>query len=192
MMESYKFAPDAVGPIEILKAEHRLIEKVLEATERMVDRAPIDRAYFLKAIEFLSQFADGVHHAKEEEELFPALESAGIPHEGGPIGCMLHEHDQGRSFIRGMIAALDAAASGDAGGVWLLQTAVRQYVQLLRQHIQKEDNVLFRIADSALAAEDQQHMFERFEQAEKAGPRAGATARYVALAEELCRQAARA
>jgi hemerythrin-like domain-containing protein len=35
-------------------------------------------------MEFLSVFADTCHHGKEEDFLFPGLEAAGIPNEGGP------------------------------------------------------------------------------------------------------------
>jgi len=46
--------------------------------------------------EFFSVFVDTCHHGKEEELLFPAMETVGISRESGPIGAMLGEHQQGR------------------------------------------------------------------------------------------------
>lgn len=176
---------------DVLKAEHRVIESVLNAAERMLDQENIDRDFFLGTIDFLRNFADGCHHAKEEEEMFPVLESAGIPREGGPIGCMLHEHEQGRALIRAMAGALDAAAAGDPQSRQMLHRAAVQYIQLLRQHIAKEDNVLFFMADKVLDHSQQQHLLARFRNTEQEGGACGTHNRYVALAEELCLQAER-
>ena len=89
---------------EILMDEHRVIERVLDAFERMLSLGVIDKAFTIKALDFFRQFADGCHHHKEEEQLFPAMESAGTPVEAGPIGCMLHEHELGRELVARMRA----------------------------------------------------------------------------------------
>ena len=73
----------------ILKEEHRVIERVLDALETAANRlttgSPVRPGVFLQAADFIKGFADGCHHKKEEGVLFPALEAAGIPAEGGPI-----------------------------------------------------------------------------------------------------------
>jgi len=61
----------------------------------------------------------------------------------------------------------------------------RGYLSLLRAHIDKENNVLFPLADNALSPEDQQqlgHEFERFE-AEETG--AGVHEAMLKLLDEL-------
>ncbi|WP_367339534.1 hemerythrin domain-containing protein [Aminivibrio sp.] len=97
-----------------LSSEHRGIEVMLdildEAARRIVTGEPADFGHLEGMMEFLSVFADKCHHGKEEEFLFPSLEAAGIPNEGGPIGVMLSEHRKGRECIAGMkkgVAALD-------------------------------------------------------------------------------------
>ena len=175
--------------MQVLKDEHRVIEKVLDAMERQLDR-PVERDFFEKAIDFLRHFADGCHHAKEEDHLFPVLESAGIQREGGPVGCMLHEHEQGRALI-GMIAGnLDAAARGEAGACQNLRRAGAAYIALLRQHIFKEDNVLFAMADQALGPQEQQLMRDAFFRADGSNGCATKHQHYIELAEELSRRAA--
>jgi len=177
-----------VSPMQILKDEHRVIEKVLDAMERQLDR-PIDGEFFRQSIDFLRNFADGCHHAKEEDQLFPILESAGISRNGGPIGCMLHEHEQARALI-GMIANnLDAAVPGEEGAAQNVRRAVRSYIALLRRHIFKEDNVLFEMADQALGPQEQQLMRDAFYRADGSNGCSSRHQQYVGLAEELSQRA---
>lgn len=176
-------------PTEILKAEHRVIERVLAALERFVAQARIDADAVGRAIDFLRNFADGCHHFKEEHELFPRMQAAGIPREGGPIGCMLDEHTLGRALIRRMTDHLAAAARGEAEAERVLRTAAAEYVDLLRKHIWKEDHVLFELADRALSADDQRALLGGFDRVEHEEGDAGKHDRYLRLADELERRA---
>ena len=178
-----------MSPTAILMEEHRVIERVLDAIERAVGGSRIDREFFTKAIDFLRSFADGCHHHKEEDELFPLLESAGLPREGGPIGCMLHEHEEGRALIRTIAANVEAATRNEVPGVVALSGAASRYIALLRQHIRKEDTVLFRIADQMLGPEEQELLKAAFHRAERTNGNAGKHEYYLALADELCRSA---
>ena len=65
---------------------------------------------------------------------------AGVPAENSPISVMLEEHVQGRALIRAM--AVEAIAQRAA--------AALGYVQLLRDHIAKEDGILWPLAESVL------------------------------------------
>ncbi len=89
--------------------------------------------------------------------LFPALARRGVPVEGGPIGMMLQEHTLGRRMLAGIRENLPAARDGDESAREAVRSFAAQYVDLLRRHIWKEDNVLFRMAQQSLdanAAED--------------------------------------
>jgi hemerythrin-like domain-containing protein len=174
---------------DVLMAEHRIIETVLDAAERMLDRATVDPEFFRKTVEFLRDFADACHHAKEEDALFPALESAGVARENGPLGCMVHEHELGRELIAAVSAAIEGAAAGEPHALATLNTCLRRYIVLLRQHILKEDNILFRMADVALGVNGQQVVLELFRQVEVRNGHGGMHAMYVALADELGRRA---
>ena len=177
------------GPTGVLKAEHRVIERVVDALERMIDRRPFERDFFARAIDFLREFTDGCHHAKEEHELFPTLEAAGVPRERGPIGCMLAEHARGRELVRRMSDLLDGAARGDADSGAAFEMAVRSYVELLRQHIWKEDNVLFGMADRVLDTQGREALGRAFDAAGRAAGGAERHERHVHIADELHRHA---
>lgn len=119
------------------------------------------------AITFIREFADRCHHAKEEKLLFPAMESAGIPREGGPIGVMLSEHDEGRQFVRGMASASAGYRNGNTNAAASFTGNARSFIALLREHILKEDDILFMMADTHLTPEKQADLVSEFDRVER-------------------------
>jgi hemerythrin-like domain-containing protein len=117
--------------------------------------------------EFLAIFVDKCHHGKEEEHLFPALERAGIPRERGPIGVMLAEHQQGRQLVALLNRAFQAYRSKekDAGARVLKSTT--EYCTLLTNHIEKENNVLFPMAEGRIGKDEDARLVEAFETLER-------------------------
>lgn len=101
----------------VLKEEHGGVTIMLGILKKVCDRLGSGQAVpagdLDRILEFLKVFVDRCHHAKEEDFLFPALERAGIPREGGPIGEMLSEHVKGREFIRGMSDATEGCKRGE-------------------------------------------------------------------------------
>ena len=109
---------------------------------------------------FLRDFADGCHHVKEEAIFFPALMQAGMTLQAGPLRVMSYEHERGRALTAAMEEALDRNNNQD-----FLMYA-RRYVELLSEHIEKENYVLFDKADQILSDEDDQKVTDAFEQFE--------------------------
>ena len=171
---------------DILSDEHRVIERVLAVLQKLTTR-PVENSLdsWRKALDFFSHFADQCHHFKEEQVLFPAMEEHGIPREGGPIGMMLMEHEEGRGHVRSMLAALTLAeARNEAAKDALLENA-RAYLRLLREHIQKEDEILFRIADDVIPPDEQKQLLRSFEEHEAKEIGTGVHEKYLKLVEEL-------
>lgn len=179
-------APDAV---EFLKAEHRVIERVLDAMERELALRGPTPALLWPALEFLGSFADGCHHHKEEEQLFPQLEQRGVPREGGPIGCLLSEHDTGRALMKRMRTALVRIEAGDPSARGEFREAATGYITHLRQHIAKEDNVLFAMASRMLSDSQRSALARSFYDFERSGDRPGTHDWFVRLADALHRRA---
>jgi hemerythrin-like domain-containing protein len=140
--------------IEMLMQEHRTIEQVLEALVGFADEAArsglADRQDLGRFVTFLRRFADARHHAKEEDVLFRAMVQAGFPSEGGPIAVMLHEHDLGRAHVAALAELAQSVAPWSAADLSRLGAAARGYAALLRAHIQKEDGVLYPMAERHL------------------------------------------
>jgi len=174
---------------EILSSEHRVIERVITALETAAGRLDAGQTvrpgFFLDAADFIKGFADGCHHRKEEGVLFKAMSARGVPVQGGPIGVMLYEHEQGRAFTRGMRAAAERMQAGEADARADLLANVTGYAQLLRQHIQKEDHVLFPLADRVIPAAQHATLLADFETVEHEETGAGVHEKYLALAEKL-------
>ena len=179
-------AHKAAKPTEILSDEHRVIERVLGVLERLI-QVPLGSSLdkWKEALVFFRQFADQCHHFKEEKILFPAMEEHGIPHEGGPIGMMLMEHEEGRAHVKSMFAAVEQIAAGNAASVEPLLSHARAYLTLLREHIQKEDDVLFPMADEVIPQDEQRQLLRRFEQHEAEEMGAGVHDKYLKIAAEL-------
>lgn len=174
------------SPMQVLIAEHTVIERVLACLETMARgcRAgqPLDVEAAGQALDFLRTFADRVHHGKEEEHLFPLLEQRGMVRERGPTGVMLAEHEIGRRLMRQMAAAIEGH---DSAGY---ADAAERYVELLRAHIQKENHCLFGMADHLLNAADRAALLEAFERQDAAANASGELERYRRLAEDLVRK----
>lgn len=179
-------------PTEILKAEHRGIERMLEVVHAAADRLAKGEAVppelFPQAVDFLTNFADRCHHGKEERLLFVRLADHGVPKDGGPLGVMLAEHEEGRSHIRGMREALARLQQGDQKALPDLVGHAEAYVEVLRAHIQKEDNVLFPLADRVLSPEEETELAEAFERVEQEEMGAGVHERYHQMIHDLSRQ----
>lgn len=161
-----------MNPIEELKTEHRAIELALTILEKLLvtlhtPNATAAAADAAALIDFFRTFADICHHGKEEGYLFPELEKLGVSREEGPIGVMLSEHDLGRMYIQRMSRALQQLPSGQKNGVEAFKGAAGAYIDLLRRHIEKEDNVLFEIAANRLPISVMTRLSEDFEHQEK-------------------------
>jgi hemerythrin-like domain-containing protein len=175
--------------IETLMNEHRLIESVLDALVAFADevrrKGATEKEELGRFVEFIRGFADACHHGKEEGVLFTAMVAHGFPRQGGPIAVMLQEHDEGRALV-GVLKALaeQPAPWSDADRQEVANTSFG-FSDLLRSHIQKEDGVLYPMAEEHLPPDVLERVSEdceRFE-AEKTG--SGEHERFHALAETL-------
>ncbi len=175
------------SPTHILREEHELVLMVVEAMEREVaaierdDRVNADRV--ANMVDFTRNFTDGCHHNKEEKVLFPLLEQRD-PAAGGPVSVMLSEHEAGREAVRAINGALPAVADDPAARRTVAEN-LGLYAQLLRLHINKENTVLFPLADRILGELDKKRLAAEFERIEEEETGAGVHERYHAMAHVL-------
>lgn len=131
-------------PIDDLSAEHRAIETLLDALEQEASRlaagGALRREWLTEAVTLLQEFADRCHHGKEEGLLFPELGRHGLSCDHGPIPVLTGEHDQGRALIEQLWRANERGNRPEITGT------IAAYAGLMRQHIQKEDQILFPLA----------------------------------------------
>lgn len=167
--------------VSILSGEHRVILQVVTCLERMAAQAGreqrIPASFARQAIEVIRTFADRCHHGKEEDILFPALE-AQIPG-FGPTAVMRDEHVIGRQHVAGMAAAIETDAVSD------FISHAMGYVELLRGHIAKEDDILFRIAQTMLTPTQDAALVEAYREIEHDDMGDGTHERMLAIADVL-------
>ena len=174
-------------PTDELKQEHVLVLMVVEAMEREVAYLEDGGAPHLERIammvDFTRNFTDGCHHAKEERLLFPILEERDRG-AAGQVSVLLSEHDAGREAVRGIADNLPRAAE-DAAARAAVAENLKLYAFLLRLHINKEDTVLFPLADTLLSDQEMELLSEDFERVEIEETGAGVHERYHEMAHQL-------
>jgi hemerythrin-like domain-containing protein len=170
---------------ETLKHEHKIILLVLAAAEKQAKAieaaGKMDGDKIDKLLDFFRNFTDHCHHSKEEKHFFAALEQRGVRPDVGPIAVMLAEHQHGRHRLKAVADALVKARTGDRHAIREVRENLAAYVKLLKEHITKEDNVLFAMADKIFTAGDQTALSEAFEN--ETGE--GTHEKYHQLAQEL-------
>jgi hemerythrin-like domain-containing protein len=142
----------------------RILEKVAAATGAKEDQAS---AHLEQILDFFRGFMDRCHHGKEEDVLFPELERRGVKRDGGPIGVMLAEHEIGRGHVRAMTARLQELRGGDAGAAAGIVQHASAYHGMLEARIDKENNVLFPMADRLVDKAVAEQLAEQFEVIER-------------------------
>ena len=171
---------------KVMIDEHRLILRMISLveknTERMLQGRFRDWQFFLDAVDFIRNYADRFHHAKEEDVLFVALVNNGMPEKNSPIEAMHMEHDQGRALVRAMEDAAQRALLGESGRIPALAESARSYAELLRGHIDKEDNILYPLAERVLSEAVRPALLEAYARSEESNP--GLTERYRRMVEE--------
>jgi hemerythrin-like domain-containing protein len=174
---------------DILMEEHRVIERVIAALEAGASQLEQGKAvrpeFFMEVAAFIKGFADGCHHKKEEGVLFQSMFAFGAPQQGGPVNVMLAEHEMGRTYTRGLRSAAERLAGGDQNAIQEVIHFARNYAALLRQHILKEDRILFPMANEIIPEAYQEQVYQGFERVEHEETGEGIHEKYLALAESL-------
>jgi hemerythrin-like domain-containing protein len=148
-----------------LENDHVSILKLIDVMERMTIIIPVIED-LEEVVDLIRNFADGLHHAKEESLLFPLMAERGFSMTHGPIAVMLSDHVQGRNFVKGIVENIFLLRNGDSSATKAIFENMLGYGELLTNHIAKENNILFRMADNALFTSDHQSLLKQFSEIE--------------------------
>ncbi len=176
---------------EILKHEHQAILKVMEAAVREIRAIlPLGKITTTdnieKIIDFCRVFVESCHNAKEEEYLLPKMRERGKMTDVGLIKTIVKEHTEGHRLMQRVAEFLPLARIYPIpSNVAEVTANLKSYIELLRGHIDKEDHVLFPLADCLLTSEDQQTILKSFDKHEAEEVGVGVHGKYLQLANEL-------
>ena len=144
----------SLRPTHLLRHEHRVIEQALRALTGMclnlASGNPVPPEALAQALDFIQIFADRFHHTREEDLLFPALEQAGFSQDEGALHFLRDEHQLERELLAELALTVAAYQTGEAGIAPRLIRAANEYSKHLLSHMQKEDSLLFHLAEELL------------------------------------------
>jgi hemerythrin-like domain-containing protein len=171
---------------QTLVDEHQLILRMIALLERNAVQTKSGGAanwqFYLDGVDFIRYYADRFHHAKEEDVLFAALVQNGMPRENSPVAAMLMEHEQGRNYVLALELAAREGLYGKPGQERIVVENALAYAALLRDHIDKEDHVLYPLAERIIPDAMRDGIMADYHKAE-ARSAADFSARYQAIVE---------
>ncbi len=178
-----------MNPIETLMAEHRLIRDTLDALQAWAEGVTSgdadERDELQRFVTFIRDFVDPVHHGKEEDILFTTMVAHGFSREQGPLAVMMHEHEESRALIDTLARFAQQESRWSEGDRLQISRAAQSYAALLRQHIAKEDQVLYPMSQLRLPESAKAQIAEKFTQFEREHMTPERRTRLLGLAEEL-------
>lgn len=147
-------------PMKRLVDEHLLIKKWITLVPNVIESLDVEseegRKIILDGVDFIRSYADKFHHAKEEEILFKYFDA-----DLDIVKTMLQDHDAARNHVKAIIEALEKR---DKKGVAL---HLKEYRELLTEHINKEDEILYPWMDRNLSITQIGELFTKFDEADK-------------------------
>jgi hemerythrin-like domain-containing protein len=149
--------------IQQLLTEHRIIENVLDIFENKIAEAQatkkVDVKFFTKFLRFVKEYVESYHHIREERCLFTVLADKNRLFDRGLLEVIQHEHRLGRQKTSEIQKTFFQYSTNQACLDDVLNSCI-EYVEMLRQHIYKEDRLLFPLSDRIMDKEDQERAFE--------------------------------
>ena len=183
-----------MNPIEILIDEHKNVMRLLRtielAEEAIENGCEFPAEMYRDILHFASEYADRLHHFKEEDQLFPVLEKHNDLQLNKVIDSMKRDHVRARSLITTCHDQLDFVEAGDGSAKDDARYTMMTYAILLRNHINKEDNVLFAAAARIMPPEELEQLQQDFQQAEQQDTCPKTTAKLLELLEKIENEAA--
>ncbi len=170
--------------LDRLMDDHGLIEKALIIIEREADKGTKMNVRSVKSlIEILHDFGEQCHNMREEKAYFPLLLERGLPPKG-PVSVMIQEHEQERAFIGDIKNKIEefedkGSLSGD------FSDTVHQYSELRKNHIWKENDILFPMGKKILKPEDNDYLMKEFDKIEEESVGIGSFERYKIMVDML-------
>jgi hemerythrin-like domain-containing protein len=174
--------------IERLMAEHQVVLRAVDALigfAEEVRRGGGDREELFRFLTFIRDYADALHHGKEEQILFVAMVEAGFPREAGPIAAMEAEHDAGREYVAALLGLAGERIAWTPEDREEIYAAAHGYADLLRAHIHKEDQVLYPMAEQRLSSQQKEEVDERCAAFDAQAAQEGTRERLEQLASDL-------
>ena len=146
------------GPFDSFRRDHAsVLERIDELERRTLAAAGPDEATLREAVAMLErQFA--THMAAEDSVLYPALQAA-FPAGRTTLETLRADHAELRAMLRVLPVWIDAPASASRDEQ--LQVVLRDFIDLLRLHIHREESAMFDVASRVLSPSEAEELARR-------------------------------
>lgn len=180
-----------MNPTENLFQEHRLIERVLRSFQSFVrgfaSREQPDRCQFGRFVTFFREFADLLHHEKEETLLMPALVDAGVPWDQGVLAELRRQHEYERQLLQRLRHLSLRNGDWSAHDRHRIEEVVLQFSEFMHEHVRLEDVQLMPLLRARLTETEQTSLNSKLEQFDESRERSGELSMLIELGEELAK-----
>jgi len=142
--------------LRVITEEHQNLWRIATTIDLVADEmeagSKVDPAFFGSIFDYIEQFMDACHHAKEDDYLFPVLRQRS-PDAALILDRLQAEHRNGPEVLKSLRTQLAATAAGTLGNADFA-AALRTYTQSLKNHIRTEEKDAMPLAREVLTAED--------------------------------------
>ena len=153
-------------PTEELMQEHKVINLMLSVLLNISESIKAKKVFYTndveKIVDFFLNYVDKYHRNKEEKVFYPGLLSIDTAVVNYPISSILEEHSTGKRYLNEIICCIENCKIGSTFSYEKIADCIKNYVHLIQNHIQKEENTLFPFANKALSVEMQNQISEQF------------------------------
>jgi len=153
-------------PTEELIFEHKAITTMLNVMSNISNNIKNKKVFYTNDVEdivdFLFVYVDKYHRSKEEEVLYPALLLSKYLTES--IGLMINEYKIAKGYLDEIRCCVENFKLGSTFSGEMIVECMENYVQLIQEHIQKEETDFFPSANKALSEEAQMEISKQFKQ----------------------------
>jgi hemerythrin-like domain-containing protein len=142
----------------IIRDEHRSISAILLGMEYFVQRIralgkKVDPHVFRAMLYYLDTFSERMHHPKEDQHLFKATRERSVEADA-LIADLEEEHAHGEESLRTLAQSLIRYEEGGEQEFPAFEREVENFVRNYRDHMRKEEDLLFPLAQKVLTVSD--------------------------------------
>ena len=142
-------------PTDELMYEHKAIRLMLSVMNSISDSIKDKKVFYTsdveKIVDFFYVYAEKCHRTKEETVFYPALLLSKKTFKN--IGLIINEHSIGKGYLDEIMCSVVNCKLGSTFSCERIADCMANYVQLIENHIQKEEDEYFPLAKKALSEE---------------------------------------
>jgi hemerythrin-like domain-containing protein len=158
-------------PTDNLIIEHREISELLNIMSIIAENIKSKDVFYPNDVEeiinYLIIILDKSHQGKEDGVLYPELILSGIPKETAPLSIINYEHNLAKHYLNDINSCVVNCKIGNDFSGELLADSLTNYVIVIQNHIQREEEIVFPLANEVLSDEKQNEISQKFEDIEQ-------------------------